>query len=91
VPDDKLESLMAELRAIKLCDRMRGKSVLKDGIDHAVGFEARRIRRLEIIGEIGVLLNKADQRSFDVDDQGRAPQFDTRFSPCRIPFGGGSP
>jgi hypothetical protein len=54
---------MAELRAIDLWDRMRGESVLKDEIDHVVRFEARRIRRREIIGEINVLLNKTGRHS----------------------------
>jgi len=58
VPDDKLESLMAELRAIELWDRLRTKAVLSDEIDHAGDFEARRRRRREIIDEIDVLLNK---------------------------------
>jgi hypothetical protein len=47
VPDDKLESLMSELRAI----------------DRIGGLEARRIRRLEIVGEINVLLNKTGRDS----------------------------
>jgi hypothetical protein len=54
VPDDKLEMLMAELRAIELWDRLREKAVLSDGPDHAGDFEARRRRRREIIDEIDV-------------------------------------
>ena len=61
--DDKLESLMAELRAIELWDRLAEGAVLMNEIDRAGGLEARRRRRLEIIGKIGVLLNKADRDS----------------------------
>jgi hypothetical protein len=55
--------LMAELRAIELWDRLREKAVLSDKTDHAGDFEARRMRRREIMDEIDILLNKADRDS----------------------------
>jgi hypothetical protein len=63
VPDDKLESLMAELRAIEFWDCMPESAVLINEMDRIGGFEARRIRRLEIIVEINVLLNKTGRDS----------------------------
>lgn len=63
MPDDKLESLMAELRAIEFWDRMSESAVPINEIDRTGGFEARRIRRLEIIGEINILLNKSGRDS----------------------------
>jgi hypothetical protein len=63
VPDDKLESLMAELRAIEFWDRMPESAVLIKKIERTGAFEARRIRRLEIIDEINVLLNKTGRDS----------------------------
>lgn len=62
MPDDKLEMLMAELRAIELWDRLREKAVLSDEIGHAGDFEARRMRRREIMDEIDILLNKKASR-----------------------------
>jgi hypothetical protein len=56
VPDDKLEALMAELRAIELWDRLRESPVLVNEFDRAGGLEARRIRRREIVGEIDSLV-----------------------------------
>jgi hypothetical protein len=55
VPNDKLESLMAEMRAINLWNQLPDDVVLMNEIDRAGGVEARRIRRLEIIVEIGVI------------------------------------
>jgi hypothetical protein len=81
VSDDKLEMLMAELRAIELWDRLPEGAVLVNEIDRAGGLEARRTRRLEIISEIGVLLNKADRDSDQaphgttVSMNGRPPAF----------------
>jgi hypothetical protein len=63
VPDDKLDSLMAELRAIEFWDHMPENTVLINEMDRIGGVEARRIRRLEIIGEINVLLNKTGRDS----------------------------
>jgi len=63
VPDDKLESLMAELRAIEFWDRMSESAVLINKIEPTGAFEARRIRRLEIIDEINILLNKTGRDS----------------------------
>jgi hypothetical protein len=57
VRDDKLDALIAELRAMDLWDRQRAKAFLEDDIDRA-GFAARQMRRLEIIGEIDTLLAK---------------------------------
>jgi hypothetical protein len=57
---DKLETLMAELQAIDLWDREQGD--LRHGIAIAGAFVARRMRRLEIIDEIKVLLNKGYRR-----------------------------
>jgi hypothetical protein len=54
MPDDKLGALRAELRAIQVWDREEAS--LSDGIDRAVGLEARRVRRREIIDEIDSLL-----------------------------------
>jgi hypothetical protein len=50
VLDDKLAALIAELRAIDLWDQAR-ETDLEDDIERA-GFEARRIRRSEIVREI---------------------------------------
>jgi hypothetical protein len=58
VPDDKLDALMAELRAIELWDRLRESSVLVNEFDRAGGLEARRMRRREIVDEIDFLLKK---------------------------------
>ena len=63
MPHDKLESLIAELQAIEFWDRMPESAVLINEIDRIGGFEARRIRRLEIVGEINVLLNKTGRDS----------------------------
>jgi hypothetical protein len=63
VPDDKLERLMAELQAIELWDRIQGESIPRNEFGCAGSVLARRIRRLEIIGEINVLLNKVDRAS----------------------------
>jgi hypothetical protein len=63
VPDTKLESLMAELRAIEFWDRMPESAILINEMDRIGGVEARRIRRLEIIGEINVLLDKTGRES----------------------------
>ena len=52
--DDKLGALRAELRAIQVWDREEAS--LSDEIDRAVGLEARRVRRREIIDEIDALL-----------------------------------
>ena len=46
---DKLAILVAELRAIEIWDRRETPS-----LDTAI--EARRLRRVEILGEIGALL-----------------------------------
>jgi hypothetical protein len=62
VLDDKLESLMAELRAIDLWDRMRGDAALREEFGCAGGVEARRRRRREVMDEIDILMNKADLR-----------------------------
>ena len=48
VPDDKLEMLMAELRAIELWDQLDGGAVPMNELDRIGGFQARRMRRLEI-------------------------------------------
>jgi hypothetical protein len=61
VPDDELESLMAELRAIEFWDRMPESTVRINEIDRTGGFEARRIRRLEIIAEIEALQKKRNE------------------------------
>jgi len=63
MPDDKLESLMAELRAIDLWNQLPDGAVLMNEIDRAGGLEARRMRRLEIIGEINVLPVGRSRRS----------------------------
>ena len=55
--DDKLDALMAELRAMDLWDRLRAEAALEDDLGRS-GFEARQMRRLEIIGEINALLAK---------------------------------
>jgi hypothetical protein len=57
VRDDKLDALIAELRAMDLWDRPRAEAPQEDDIDRS-GFEARQMRRLEIIGEINALLAK---------------------------------
>jgi hypothetical protein len=57
VRDDKLDALIAELRAMDLWDRLRAEAAREDDIDRS-GFAARRMRRLEIIGEINTLLAK---------------------------------
>jgi hypothetical protein len=54
VLDDKLESLMAELRAIELWDQLPEGAALMNEIDRAGALEARRRRRHEIINEIDV-------------------------------------
>jgi hypothetical protein len=54
---------MAELRAIEFWDRLPESAVPINELDRTVGLEARRIRRLEIIGEINVLLNKTGRDS----------------------------
>lgn len=48
MPDDKLEMLMAELRAIELWDQLDGGAVPMNELDRIGGFQARRMRRLEI-------------------------------------------
>jgi hypothetical protein len=58
VPDNKLESLMAELRAIDLWDRPREKVAQSYDIDRAGGLEARQMRRREIIDEIDARLKE---------------------------------
>jgi hypothetical protein len=58
VPDNKLESLMAELRAIDLWDRPREKVAQCYDIDRAGGLEARQMRRREIIDEIDARLKE---------------------------------
>jgi hypothetical protein len=63
VPDNKLDVLMAEVRAIEFWDRMPESAVLMNESDRTGGFEARRIRRLEIICETNVLLNKTGRDS----------------------------
>lgn len=68
MPDDKLESLMAELRAIELWDRLPEKGVLRDEIDLAGGLEARRMRRREIVDEIDALLKKQIEDSESAAD-----------------------
>jgi hypothetical protein len=45
VLDNKLGSLMAELRAIEFWDRMPESAVPINEIDRAGGLEARRMRR----------------------------------------------
>jgi len=60
VPDNKLDALIAELQAIEIFDRAGEESGLKDQISRA-GFEARGMRRLEIIREIDVLMKKRDE------------------------------
>lgn len=55
--DDKLDALIAELRAMDLWDRQRAEAALEDDIGRS-GFAARQMRRLEIIGEINALLAK---------------------------------
>jgi hypothetical protein len=59
VSDDKLDTLTAELRAIDFWDQLsEGATLMMNEIDRAGGFEARRMRRLEIIDEIDGLLTK---------------------------------
>ena len=57
--DDKLDALMAELRAIELWDR------LAEGVVHEIDGsgcqEARRMRRHEIIAEIEALQKKRNE------------------------------
>lgn len=61
MPDDKLEMLMAELRAIELWDQLDGGAVPMNELDRIGGFQARRMRRLEIIDEIGTLPTKESE------------------------------
>ena len=56
MPDNKLDALLAELRAIELWDQLQEDAVLRDEIDYALGFEARWMRRLEIVSEVRALL-----------------------------------
>ena len=63
MPDDKLESLMSELRAIELWDRLPENAGRMNESDRAGCVEARRRRRCEIIVEINVLLNKTGRDS----------------------------
>jgi hypothetical protein len=58
VPNHKLRNLVTELRAIELWDQLAAGAVLMNELDRTGGFEARRMRRLEIIDEIGTLLTK---------------------------------
>jgi hypothetical protein len=69
VPDDKLDALMAELRAIELWDRLRESSVLVNEFDRAGGSEARRMRRHEIVDEIDSLLKKEIEDSERTADE----------------------
>jgi hypothetical protein len=62
VPDDKLQALMAELRAIELWNRSREEGSLGNEI-YKVGFQARQMRQLEIMREINILLRNTDQPS----------------------------
>jgi hypothetical protein len=62
LPDDNLENLIAELRAIEWWDRATQKAGPADEFDRA-GFRARQSRRREIIDEIAILMNKADRDS----------------------------
>jgi hypothetical protein len=72
VPDNKLESLMAELRAIDLWDRPREKVAQSYDIDRAGGLEARQMRRREIIDEIDACL-KTDIEDADSGADGVPP------------------
>ena len=68
MPDNKLDALMAELRAIDLWDRLRENAVQSDDIDRAGGLDARRMRRREIIDEIDALLKKQIEGSESAAD-----------------------
>jgi hypothetical protein len=59
VPNDKLGTLMAELRAIELWDRAGEGADPEDELDRA-GFKARRSRRLQINREIDALTNQVE-------------------------------
>jgi len=59
MPDGKQEALMAELRAIELWNQSREKGIHGYQI-YKVGFEARKMRRLEIMRQIEALQGKAD-------------------------------
>lgn len=61
MPNDKLESLMAELRAIELWDRLPDGVVLMNEIDRTGCLEARRMRGHEIIVEIEALQKKRNE------------------------------
>ena len=62
MPNDKLQALMAELRAIELWNRSREEGSLGNEINK-VGFQARQMRQFEIMRQINILLRNADQPS----------------------------
>lgn len=62
MPDDKLQALMAELRAIELWNRSREEGSFGNEI-YKVGFRARQMRHLEIMSQIDILLRNADRSS----------------------------
>ena len=62
MPDDKLQALMAELRAIELWSRSREEGSFGNEI-YKVGFQARQMRQLEIMSQIDILLRNADRSS----------------------------
>lgn len=59
--DDKLDALMAELRAIELWDRLPEGVVPTSEIYRAGCLEARRMRRHEINAEIEALQKKRNE------------------------------
>jgi len=58
VLDDKLDALMAELRAIELWDQ-QGENLAPSNEISRAGRQARQMRRLAIISEINNLLKVA--------------------------------
>jgi len=62
VPGENLGPLIAELRAIELWNRSREKGAQGYQI-YKVGFEARKMRRLEIMRQIEALQEKAHRDS----------------------------
>jgi hypothetical protein len=57
VANKKLEALASELQALEMWDRMSNEGLLRGEVEK-VSYDARRMRRCEIIREIDFLIPK---------------------------------